>query len=481
MPTPWQNRIVGHSDRDPRELKANPLNYRTHPLSQAEGLRAVLDEVGLVQGVIVNRTTGRLIDGHLRVDAAIGNGEATVPVTEVELTEAEERLVLATFDPLGAMAGVDAEILGSLLGEVANEDEAIAGILATLEAVEGEADLVEPEGAPSEEDIDEREFFDGDGRPGLPAPFPWFGGKSRVASLVWSRFGDVPNYVEPFAGSLAVILGRPHEPRTETVNDKDGFICNVWRSIALRPEETAAACDWPANENDLTARHAWLVTQREDLTARLEGDHGFCDPKVAGWWLWGIASWIGTGWCSGRGPWVQRDGKLVHLGGEQGVNRQLVHLGGEQGVNRQLEDGCSTAEWFAALSARLRRVRVCCGDWERVCGHSPTDANGLTAVFLDPPYDLKERDEGCYAIDESGLAARVRAWALEHGGNPMLRIAICGYEGEHEMPGWTCVRWKAQGGYSGQGDQRGRVNAGRERVWFSPACLPAGARDTLTS
>ena len=46
----------------------------------------------------------------------------------------------------------------------------------------------------------------------LRAPFPWFGGKSRVAAVVWRAFGDVPNYVEPFAGSLAVLLGRPHAP-----------------------------------------------------------------------------------------------------------------------------------------------------------------------------------------------------------------------------------------------------------------------------
>lgn len=50
----------------------------------------------------------------------------------------------------------------------------------------------------------------------LKAPFPWFGGKSRVASIVWERFGDVPNYVEPFFGSGAVLLGRPHPPRTVT-------------------------------------------------------------------------------------------------------------------------------------------------------------------------------------------------------------------------------------------------------------------------
>ncbi len=48
----------------------------------------------------------------------------------------------------------------------------------------------------------------------LKAPFPWFGGKSRVAHLVWERFGDVGNYVEPFAGSLATLLGRPPRPAT---------------------------------------------------------------------------------------------------------------------------------------------------------------------------------------------------------------------------------------------------------------------------
>ena len=55
----------------------------------------------------------------------------------------------------------------------------------------------------------------------LKAPFPWFGGKSRVADIVWDRFGDVANYVEPFFGSGAVLLARPHPPRIETVNDLD--------------------------------------------------------------------------------------------------------------------------------------------------------------------------------------------------------------------------------------------------------------------
>jgi hypothetical protein len=51
----------------------------------------------------------------------------------------------------------------------------------------------------------------------LRAPFPWYGGKSRAAPLIWRAFGNVPNYVEPFAGSLAVLLARPHDPKVETV------------------------------------------------------------------------------------------------------------------------------------------------------------------------------------------------------------------------------------------------------------------------
>ena len=91
---------------------------------------------------------------------------------------------------------------------------------------------------------------------GLRAPFPWFGGKRRVAPEVWERFGDVPNYVEPFFGSGAVLLGRPakHAAKIETVNDLDGFVANFWRSVAHDPEATARWADWPVVEADLNAR-----------------------------------------------------------------------------------------------------------------------------------------------------------------------------------------------------------------------------------
>jgi len=339
----------------------------------------------------------------------------------------------------------------------------------------------------------------------LQAPFPWFGGKSRVAHEVWPRFGPCSNYVEPFFGSGAVLLARPGGAQgTETVNDKDGFVCNAWRAIKSMPDETAEWADWPVNENDLHARHVWLVERREALSRRLEGDPDYCDPKIAGWWLWGISCWIGGGWCAGRnGPWgvvEDEDGvrQLVHLGDAgQGVQRRLVHLARGRGVQRKRvhlgnagrgvkrklvhlgdagrsvsRSGTDLDAWFAALSERMRRVRVCCGDWSRVCGPTPTTKFGLAGVFLDPPYSAQTgRDADIYATEDLTVAQDVAAWCREHGDDPLMRIALCGYDGEHDLPGWECVAWKAAGGYGLQSEKTGRENARRERIWFSPHCL----------
>ena len=334
----------------------------------------------------------------------------------------------------------------------------------------------------------------------MKAPFPWFGGKSTVSDLVWERFGPVTNYVEPFFGSGAVLLNRPAFTGPETVNDKDGFLANFWRAIQHAPDEVARFTDWPVNEIDLHARHSWLVNRKAGFTAQLEGDPDFYDAKVAGYWVWGICSWIGSGWCSGNGPWYLQDGLLLenrklphlgdaargvnrqlpHLGAGRGVNRQLPHLGAGQGVNRKLPHlgdagrGDGIAAMFQELSDRLRNVRVCCGDWTRVMGDSVTIKHaGITGVFLDPPYaDTANRTANLYAEDCLNVAHDVREWAIANGGNPDLRIALCGYEGEHDLPdSWVSVPWKARGGYGSQGETTGRGNADKERIWFSPHCL----------
>ena len=323
----------------------------------------------------------------------------------------------------------------------------------------------------------------------LKSPFPYFGGKRKIAAAVWQRFGKVANFVEPFFGSGAVLLSRPDEPGIETVNDLDGFVSNFWRALQAKPELVAEHADWPVLENDLHARHAWLVGQKESMQARLEGDPEWFDAKVAGWWVWGMACWIGGGFCSGKGPWqVQEvDGvrQLVHLGDAgQGVNRKLVHLGDAgRGVNRKLVTLGGYAptgvnahddlqDYFQALADRLKRVRVCCGDWSRVCGPTVTSKHGLTGVFLDPPYaDTANRDSNIYRIDSESVAHDVREWAIENGTNPLMRIALCGYEGEHKMPeDWDCVAWNAGMGYGSQNEQQ-TGNGKKERVWFSPHCL----------
>lgn len=307
--------------------------------------------------------------------------------------------------------------------------------------------------------------------PVLRAPFPWFGGKSRIASAVWERFGNCPNYVEPFAGSLAVLLNRPHKPKTETVNDLDGMVANFWRALRADPEAVASHADWPVNELDLHARHLWLVNAGRAQVERLREDPEWFDAKIAGWWVWGCCQWIGSGWCE-HPEWQ----KLPHLGDAgRGVHRpsqQLPHLGDAgRGDEPEIYD------YFRLLAERLRKVRVCCGDWSRVCGPTPPVKQGLTAVFLDPPYSQEHRDAELYAV-ETPVAGEVREWCLANGDNPKMRIALCGYAGEGheelEAAGWDVLAWKAKGGYGSQGaNTDGAENAKRERIWFSPHCLPS--------
>ena len=138
VPQQWENRIVGHGEESPAELMANPMNWRTHPKAQQKAMAEVLDEVGWVQSVIVNRTTGRLVDGHLRVGLAQHRNEAAIPVAYVDLSEEEERLILTTLDPIGALAGTDKGRLNDLLDQVSIQSEELEAMLKELGGAEEE-------------------------------------------------------------------------------------------------------------------------------------------------------------------------------------------------------------------------------------------------------------------------------------------------------------------------------------------------------
>jgi hypothetical protein len=300
------------------------------------------------------------------------------------------------------------------------------------------------------------------------------------------------------------MLGRPTEPGIETVNDLDCYLANFWRAVQADPGSVAMWADEPVNEADLHARHLWLVCQ-EGFRDRMLTDPDYYDAKIAGWWVWGISAWIGRGWCS-MPNWSGRingkySGRGIHAKGANrgssvkavsrklpnmtsgsgkgvGIVRQLPDLGGDSGAaGRGIhasgieEQERIIIEWMETLAARLRNVRVCCGDWNRVLGKSPTECIGITGVLLDPPSGTDaKRSKKMYREDDLEVSKHVREWALENGDNPRYRIALCGYEGEHKMPEtWQVVAWKANGGLGNAGQGRGRENA--ERIWFSPHCL----------
>jgi DNA modification methylase len=135
-PTPGglRSRIVGHGDEAPDQLLAHPFNFRRHPNNQREALRGSLTTLGWVKTILVNRTTGHVLDGHARVEEALAAGEPTVPVTYVELSEEEEHLALAVLDPITEMAVRDNDALAALLEGITTDDPGLLELLQDMQA-----------------------------------------------------------------------------------------------------------------------------------------------------------------------------------------------------------------------------------------------------------------------------------------------------------------------------------------------------------
>lgn len=358
----------------------------------------------------------------------------------------------------------------------------------------------------------------------LKAPFPWFGGKRHVAQQVWEALGDVALYTEPFAGSLAVLLGRPawHRGHLETVNDADDYLTNFWRALQADPDSVAHYADWPVNETDINTRHRWLLDEGQaQMQKGLKTDPDWFDAKIAGWWVWGLCNWIGSGWCDtesysnkrphltstrginrphlNRTQGINRGGMnrgsvLPSLNGGQEINSKLPSLGGPRGVGTSIDakklpslgrgmginrnTNAALVGYLRALSERLRRVRICNGDWQRVLTDGALAAGSSVGVFLDPPYG-DVRAHNVYSRDSLTIAADVAQWCRDHENNKKLRIVLCGYEGEHDMPGWRVLEWRASTSYQTANSaktKRGgnQENRHKERLWLSPSIGESG-------
>lgn len=152
----WANRIVGHGVKPAGEFLAHPSNWRIHPSGQQAVLEEVLTTVGWVQGVIENVRTGHLLDGHQRVLSGLKHGEETpIPFTQVDVSEEEEALILATLDPISAMAAADRAIFQRLIAD-------IDGVPANTQALldEWAGTLSSPETPPVEGFAEGAQFHD---------------------------------------------------------------------------------------------------------------------------------------------------------------------------------------------------------------------------------------------------------------------------------------------------------------------------------
>jgi site-specific DNA-adenine methylase len=363
----------------------------------------------------------------------------------------------------------------------------------------------------------------------MKAPFPYFGGKATIAEAVWELLGhDIATYVEPFAGSLAVLLARPAGGTgSETINDLNCFVINFWRAVVADPEGIARLVVEPVAEVNLEAYHQWLLAQEVGLRDRL-GDPTYYDTRAAAWWVKGACGWIGSGWCGRVGPWQwdrergwskgEKAGvdaamwrKLPHLGNDgKGVDaamwRKIPHLGDAgkgvdaamwrqlprlsndgTGVDRSMpteEHGsgaysdriATVTGMLSALRDRLCRVRMACGNWARVVTNSVLHHHATktkpAVCYLDPPYEGTEAVYHAHAT--SGISAAVRAWCAEHGVNPSLRIVLSGRGSEHDeliSLGWRKQSAKTRRGYKNVDNSKEEQDNVTEALWSSPHCI----------
>ena len=291
----------------------------------------------------------------------------------------------------------------------------------------------------------------------MKSPYSYFGGKAKIAKTVWDRLGHVNYYIEPFFGSGAVLLGSPYIPANEIVNDVYCMITNFWRSVKYWPKKTARFADQPMNEIELQATQTWLIPQKTELEEKLRADLKYCDPEIAGRWVWGVAQWLGDNWCSDK-----------TLQKRPTFNKSGIHRNGSTDIK----------EYFEFLSHRLRKTIVCCGDWERVVCDFITTKNVSTGIFLDPPYSAKAgRENNLYIKDDLKVSNIVFNWCVNNGDNHNLRIAFCGYSNEYNFPdNWIGFNWSGNCAWANWGDNKGQENSRKEMIWFSPGCQRIGKK-----
>lgn len=309
----------------------------------------------------------------------------------------------------------------------------------------------------------------------LLPPFTWFGGKRRVVDIVWENFGSrIPNYIEPFGGGLAVLLGRPlfdwdidefRKQCIESYNDLDHFVLNFWRSVTLGDidEIVKVSNDIISHETEIIARRRFLEEWDEDFAVKMK-EVDFYDEKVAGMWLYVLRNWIGGG-ATDFNISVQKKMPAVRKY-RAGWHKRDPH------------------KHLKVLKERLAATRGMARDWKDfLTSATQTTNQGLTGVFLDPPYiGTEDYYSGTSKSKPKrhSIAADVDAWALEKAlekdknGSKQFKIAVCGYEHnfnpEYKEQGWDLTFWKPNATFPGSKNSDDNRLDVIEVVAFSPSC-----------
>lgn len=299
-----KNRIVGYGEESLENIVFNEKNWRIHPKNQQDALTGILEDVGLVQGVLINRRTDpswsadqgieTLVDGHLRVTLADRAGEKTIPVTYVDLTPKEEAEILATLDPIGAMAAADREKMNELLADITTDDERVQALLASLSqpvVLPSEEKEEEPPKAP---DI----VFPSDNEWGVPsllptlqaellvAPFAGWGTMARTSRMTgtWHFYVDDYRFENIWAepGQLvATGCTAAVEPNFSTFQDmppavalynvyRKRWIARWWQEYGVKIIVDLSVADRHAELNMMGVPHGWKAYATNCNMRRLE-------------------------------------------------------------------------------------------------------------------------------------------------------------------------------------------------------------------
>ena len=242
------------------ELKANPKNWREHPPEQQRAMKGVLEEVGIAGALLARETPDglELIDGHLRTEM----DDATEwPVLILDVDENEADVLLASVDPIGALAKTNTDALKALLGQIETDNADLDSLLSDLEKhlpqdiTDGETD---PDDIPTDDRIEKR-CEPGD---------LWIMGRHRLLCGD-SKSADLLKRVFP-AGEISCVLTDP--PYGISLDTEYSKILGSKNSIANQNgKRRIVGTDYKRVEGD-----------NEPFDASLLSEY-FCDVKEQFW------------------------------------------------------------------------------------------------------------------------------------------------------------------------------------------------------